>query len=192
MARKTRALAFGAVALIAWAAPASALEAGEPAPGFTLPAVDAEAAPIALADYRGKVLYLEFWSSWCAPCRRSMPEIDALRANWPQEKFAVLGLNLDTHRPDAVRFLEQASIGYPNALDLGGGTARRYGVSALPAAFIINAEGVVELVLKGAQTEDVTLISGVVEGLVNGQHGPTSRVADIVADIKETNEAMPL
>ena len=161
------ALACGALALVAWAAPASAVEAGERAPGFTLPAVDAEAAPIALADYRGKVLYLEFWSSWCLPCRRSMPELDALRENWPQERFEVVGLNLDTRRPDAVRFLERVSIGYPNAMDLGGGTARRYGVSALPAAFVINAEGVVELVLKGAQTEDFALINSVVERLVN-------------------------
>ena len=159
-------LAGAALALMAWAPAAMAVEAGERAPGFTLPAVDAEAAPISLEDYRGKVLYLEFWSSWCAPCRRSMPKLDALRKNWPQEKFEVVGLNLDTSRPDAVRFLERVSIGYPNALDLGGGTARRYGVSALPAAFVINADGVVEHVLKGAQTEDFTLISGVVESLV--------------------------
>ena len=155
-------------ALIPWALapPAQAVEAGEPAPGFALPSIDAEAGPIALADYRGKVLYLEFWSSWCAPCRRSMPRLDALRARWPQEKFEVVGLNLDTRRPDAVRFLERVAIGYPNALDLGGGTARRYGVSALPAAFVINADGVVERVFKGAQTEDFRLISGVVESLV--------------------------
>ena len=160
------ALAYGAfLGVMAWAAPAVAVQAGDPAPGFTLPAMDAEAEPITLADYRGKVLYLEFWSSWCAPCRRSMPKLDALRKNWPQEKFEVVGLNLDTSRPDAVRFLERVSIGYPNALDLGGGTARRYGVSALPAAFIINAEGVVERVLKGAQTEDFTLIRSVVESL---------------------------
>ena len=160
------ALAYGAfLGAMAWTAPAVAVQAGDPAPGFTLPAMDAEAEPIALADYRGKVLYLEFWSSWCAPCRRSMPKLDALRKNWPQEKFEVVGLNLDTSRPDAVRFLERVSIGYPNALDLGGGTARRYGVSALPAAFIINAEGVVERVLKGAQTEDFTLIRSVVESL---------------------------
>ncbi len=166
MAPTLSALACGAFALLAWAAPAAAVEAGESAPAFLLPAVDAEAAPIALADYRGKVLYLEFWSSWCVPCRRSMPRLDALRTNWPQEKFEVVGLNLDTHRPDAVRFLERVSIGYPNALDLGGGTARRYGVSALPAAFVINADGVVERVFKGAQTEDFALIRDVVEGLV--------------------------
>ena len=159
------ALAWAALALMAWAQAAVAVEPGQPAPGFTLPAVDAEAPPIALGDYRGKVLYLEFWSSWCVPCRRSMPELDALRKNWPQEKFEVLGLNLDTHRPDAVRFLERVSIGYPNALDLGGGTARRYGVSALPAAFVINADGVVEHVFRGAQTEDFALIRSVVESL---------------------------
>ena len=159
------ALACAALALMALASPAAAVEAGEPAPGFTLPPVDDEGDPIALADYRGKVLYLEFWSSWCAPCRRSMPELDALRENWPQEKFAVLGLNQDTHRPDAVRFLERVSIGYPNALDLGGVTARRYGVSALPAAFVINADGVVEHVFRGAQTEDFALIRSVVERL---------------------------
>ena len=166
MALTRSAVAYVAfLGIVAWATPAAAVEAGDPAPGFTLPAMDAEAEPIALADYRGKVLYLEFWSSWCAPCRRSMPKLDALRKNWPQEKFEVVGLNLDTSRPDAVRFLERVSIGYPNALDLGGGTARRYGVSALPAAFIINAEGVVERVLKGAQTEDFTLIRSVVESL---------------------------
>ena len=166
MVLKLSALACGALALMAWAPPAAAVGPGEPAPGFTLPALDGEAAPIALSDYRGKVLYLEFWSSWCAPCRRSMPELDALRTNWPQEKFEVVGLNLDTHRPDAIRFLEQVGIGYPNALDLGSGTARRYGVSALPAAFLINADGVVAHVFRGAQTEDFALIRELVEGLV--------------------------
>ena len=161
------ALASAALALMAWAAPASAVKAGDPAPGFWLPAVHEEAAPIALADHQGKVLYLEFWSSWCVPCRRSMPMLNALRADLPQEKFEVVGLNLDTHRPDAVRFLEQVSIAYPNAMDLGGSTARLYGVSVLPAAFIINADGVVERVLKGAQTEDFTLINEVVESLLS-------------------------
>ncbi len=145
-----------------------ALRVGQTAPGFILPSVAAEQPPIALADYRGKVVYLDFWSSWCEPCRRAMPELMALRALWPRERFEILALNQDTSRRDALRFLEQVPVGYPVALDLGGGVARRYGVAALPAAVVIDADGVVRHILKGPQTQDFAFISKVIAGLVGG------------------------
>ena len=146
---------FGAAAL--------AVEVGEAAPPFVLPSVRAEGSPVSLADYRGKVVYLDFWSSWCAPCRRIMPALAELRTKWPREKFEVLALNLDTSRHDALRFLEQVPIGYPIALDVGGATARRYGVTALPAAFILDAGGGVQRILKGAEAENVVLMQQAVE-----------------------------
>lgn len=146
---------FGAVAL--------AVEVGEAAPPFVLPSVRAEGAPVSLADYRGRVVYLDFWSSWCAPCRRIMPALAELRAKWPREKFEVLALNLDTSRHDALRFLEQVPVGYPIALDVGGATARRYGVAALPAAFVLDAGGGVQRILKGAEAENVVLMQQAIE-----------------------------
>lgn len=146
---------FGGVAL--------AVEVGEAAPPFVLPSVRAEGAPVSLAAYRGRVVYLDFWSSWCAPCRRTMPALAGLRAKWPRERFEVLALNLDTSRRDALRFLEQVPVGYPIALDVGGATARRYGVAALPAAFVLDGAGRVQSVLQGAQAEDIALMQQAVE-----------------------------
>ena len=146
---------FGAVAL--------AVEVGEAAPPFVLPSVREEGAPVSLADYRGRVVYLDFWSSWCAPCRRTMPALAGLRAKWPRKKFEVLALNLDTSRRDALRFLEQVPVGYPIALDVGGATARRYGVAALPAAFVLDGAGRVQTVLQGPDAEDIVLMRQAVE-----------------------------
>ena len=142
---------------------ALAVEVGDAAPTFMLPSVQADGAPINLADYQGKVVYLDFWSSWCAPCRRTMPELEGLRTKWPREKFEVLALNLDTSRRDALRFLEQVPVGYPIALDVGGATARRYGVAALPAAFVLDAAGRVRSILKGAEAENIVLMQQAVE-----------------------------
>lgn len=146
---------FGAVAL--------AVEVGEAAPPFVLPSVREEGAPVSLADYRGRVVYLDFWSSWCAPCRRTMPALAGLRTKWPRKKFEVLALNLDTSRRDALRFLEQVPVGYPIALDVGGATARRYGVVALPAAFVLDGAGRVRTVLQGPDAEDIVLMQQAVE-----------------------------
>ena len=135
-----------------------AVQVGQPAPVFTLPAVRQGEAPIALADHRGKVVYLDFWSVWCEPCRRTMPALAQMREAWPREEFEVLALNQDTSRTDALRFLEQASVGYPVALDLGGATARRYGVTALPAAVVIDRGGILRHVFKGPQVENSAFI----------------------------------
>lgn len=157
-----------AFALLGGGGVALAVEVGQAAPPFALPSVRADGAPIRLADYRGKVVYLDFWSSWCAPCRRAMPELARLRSEWPREKFEVLALNLDTRRRDALRFLEQVPVGYPSALDVGGVTARRYGVAALPAAFIIDGGGKVRHVLKGQEAEDFAFIREILASLAGG------------------------
>ncbi len=142
---------------------ALAVDVGDAAPTFILPSLQADGAPVSLTDYQGKVVYLDFWSSWCAPCRRTMPQLAGLRTRWPREKFEVLALNLDTSRRDALRFLEQVPIGYPIALDVGGATARRYGVATLPAAFVLDAAGRVRSILRGAEAENIVLMQQAVE-----------------------------
>ena len=100
-----------------------------------------------------------------------MPALARLREAWPQERFEVLALNQDTSRADALRFLEQVPVGYPVALDLGGATARRYGLAALPAAFIIDGRGIVRHVLQGPQVEDSRASNGRWARLVGQEQG---------------------
>src|SRR4029453_4943334 len=73
---------------------APAVEVGQVAPALTVPSIDARQM-ISLSDYRGKVVYLDFWSSWCTPCRRAMPELSSLRDQLSRDDFEVVAVNVD-------------------------------------------------------------------------------------------------
>lgn len=128
---------------------------GETAPQFSLPSLRAETPSITLADHRGKVLYLDFWSAWCAPCRRAMPDLDAVRRDFSRSDFEVIGINVDGEADDGRRVLDELGIGYPVAEDVDLRAAARYGVETLPVSFIIDRNGVVRRVLRGKAAESV-------------------------------------
>lgn len=128
---------------------------GESAPELSLPSLRSEASSIDLADHRGKVLYLDFWSAWCAPCRRAMPDLDALRRDFPRSDFEVIGINVDGEADDGRRLLDELGIGYPAAEDVELRAAERYGVETLPVSFIIDRGGVIRRVLRGKAAESV-------------------------------------
>ena len=84
---------------------------------FSLPALRSGDAPIRLAEYRNKIVYLDVWASWCAPCLRAMPELEALREKFRGQPFEVVGVSVD-HDPAAARaMLERVGVHYPNAFD---------------------------------------------------------------------------
>lgn len=128
---------------------------GESAPELSLPSLRSEASSINLADHRGKVLYLDFWSAWCAPCRRAMPDLDALRREFSRSDFEVIGINVDGAADDGRRLLDELGIDYPVAEDAGLRAAERYGVETLPVSFIIDRGGVIRRVLRGKAVESV-------------------------------------
>jgi peroxiredoxin/YHS domain-containing protein len=99
--------------------------------------------PVSLADYRGQVVLLDFWATWCAPCRKSMPELNALHAKLEDRGFSVLGLSIDEDGPAKVKkYVAAKKIGYPIALDAATATTwEAYRVKAVPAAFLIDREG---------------------------------------------------
>jgi peroxiredoxin len=130
-------------------------EVGKPAPQFSLPALHSESSSVELADYRGKVVYLDFWSAWCAPCRRAMPQLDALRRELPRADFEVLGINVDAETADGRAVLDKLGVSYPVAADAGGAAAARFGVEAVPAVFVIDRSGVVRHVARGKTVEEV-------------------------------------
>jgi cytochrome c biogenesis protein CcmG, thiol:disulfide interchange protein DsbE len=116
---------------------AGAVEAGAPAPAFTLPANDGTAT---LEAYRGKYVYLDFWASWCAPCRRSFPWMNALQQHHG-DRLKVIAVNVDAKRADAERFLAANPAAFTVAFDGKGELARRYAVKGMPASVLIDPAG---------------------------------------------------
>jgi cytochrome c biogenesis protein CcmG, thiol:disulfide interchange protein DsbE len=157
---------------VALAASGSALavgaEVGRSAPDFFLPSIHQNDDPIALSAFRGRVVYLDFWSAWCVPCRRVMPELESVRRAHPREDFEVIAVNVDTVIADARRFLDETSVTYPVAVDPAGAIARLYGVAALPASFLIDREGRVRHVAHPSEARDVRELRRLLKELIQG------------------------
>ncbi len=144
MKRFVQALKQGIVAAAALlglvlAPTALALEAGAPAPAFSLPT--AAGKPFKLADARGKVVYLDFWASWCGPCRQSFPWLNAMQAKYGKQGFQVVGINLDKERAEADAFLAQTPAKFLIAFDVVGDSAKDYGIKGMPSSALIGADG---------------------------------------------------
>jgi len=111
--------------------------------GFTSQPVHAEdnAAQFDLADYRGKIVWLDFWASWCVPCRRSFPWLNQVLERYGDEGFIVVGVNVDKD-PDLVReFLAETPADFPIIYDPTGKLATRFGVAGMPSSFLIGRDG---------------------------------------------------
>jgi cytochrome c biogenesis protein CcmG, thiol:disulfide interchange protein DsbE len=101
------------------------------------------AGPIDLAALRGRVVYLDFWASWCAPCRQSFPWMESLRRSYQEQGLAVIAVNMDQDRADADRFLKQFHPGFEVLFDPRGDSAEQFKVSGMPTSLIIDRLGVV-------------------------------------------------
>jgi thiol-disulfide isomerase/thioredoxin len=102
-----------------------------------------------LSDYRGKVVLVNFWATWCAPCRDEMPSIERLRASLADEPFEVLAVNLAEPRSRIEHFLAQTPLGFPILLDRTTETARAWRARMLPATYLVDAAGRIRVVHYG-------------------------------------------
>ena len=127
---------------------ALAINVGDSAPNFKLPRLEAKG-NIQLKSYRGKVVYVDFWASWCGPCRLSLPALNKIRKQYRKQGFEVIAINLDEEKADAMTFLKQYPIAYPTARDAKGSTADKYGLQGMPTAYLIDRKGKVRLVHEG-------------------------------------------
>ena len=118
----------------------NAAKVGQAAPDFAIAGLDG--ATVHLADYRGKAVVLNFWESWCHPCRQEFPLFRSALASGKHD-FVMVGVDTGDLRGDARRFARQQHAEWPNGFDAGGTVARGYGVDGLPQTFFIRADGVI-------------------------------------------------
>jgi cytochrome c biogenesis protein CcmG, thiol:disulfide interchange protein DsbE len=126
---------------------ALAADAGQPAPGFALP--DAKGSVVALESLRGKVVYVDFWASWCGPCRRSFPWMNEMQQKYGGKGLAIVAVNVDKRRADADKFLAQLPATFPVLFDEAGTSPAAFGVKGMPSSYLIDARGNVVSVERG-------------------------------------------
>jgi len=130
------------------AGPAAALPpAGGPAPDFA--AKSDAGRNVRLSELRGQVVLINFWASWCSPCRQELPLLSKLQAQYRSAGFTLLAVNVDDDRKDAMTMLKRLDLKFPTLFDTGKKVAKLYGVDTMPATLVIDRDGRVRYVHRG-------------------------------------------
>ncbi len=135
------------------------------APHIPLPLLENGAAgrTSGINDHKGKIIYLDFWASWCGPCRQSFPFLQNLRDQYHDQGFEIVAVNVDVELKDALSFLQNYPVDYPILLDPEGIMATTYGVQGLPTSFIIDRDGNVVYAHLGFKEKDKQWITALIK-----------------------------
>jgi peroxiredoxin len=126
--------------------------AGKAAPDFTLPSIDGQ--QVSLQQYRGKVVFLNFWATWCIPCREEMPGLEQLHQKYQSEGLVVLAIDLKESAEQVKTFFQKHGLSFPSLLDQQGSVFRDYLVAGMPTTYLIGREG--KLLARGIGGRDWT------------------------------------
>lgn len=129
-------LSIVVVALNGFLGSSSALAAK--APNFKL---DGQQKQVELKKYRGQIVYVDFWASWCQPCRKSFTWMNKMQSLYGNEGFKVIAINLDEDRAKANQFLQKIPANFDIAFDPKGNTAAAYNVKAMPSSYLVDKDG---------------------------------------------------
>lgn len=122
----------------------------EEAEDFTLKTLKGET--VSLKDYRGRLIFLNFWATWCGPCRAEMPSMQRLWEEFKEEDFVILAINIQEESKLVSSFMNERGLSFPVLLDEKGKVARTYGVRGIPTTFFLNPEG--EIIGKAVGARD--------------------------------------
>jgi peroxiredoxin len=126
---------------------AHAGQVGTSAPDFSL--IDVNGKVVTLKQFRGKVVFLDFWAPWCEPCREEFPSLDALYRNYIKDGLEVIGISIDPSEKLAGEFLQKVPVSFTVLVDKKSIIRRGYNFRTLPTAFIIGKDGVIRYVHMG-------------------------------------------
>jgi len=145
---------------------------GKPAPAFTL--VNLEGKKVSLSDYKGRPVIVNFWATWCAPCKLEMPWFEEFREKYASQGFEILGIAEDDAPKDEIaKTAKRVNVSYPILLTDGKVAPAYGGVDQLPMSFYIDRKGVVETETIGLASKDE--VEANIKRLVgSGAHGPTT------------------
>jgi peroxiredoxin len=138
------------------------------APDFTLDLLDGD--QLTLSELRGHQVMLNFWASWCLPCRREMPAIESVYQRYKDSGLVVIGLNLTSQdsESDSWAFAQESELTFPIALDRDGSVRDRYQLLGLPSTYFIDQSGIIRSIMVGSPMSAATIQSNI-EDLVKGK-----------------------
>lgn len=153
--------------VLAGGAAAANFQAREKLPAPALQARDLKGQPQTLAAYRGKVVLLNFWASWCPPCLREMPSMERLKQKMAGRPLEIVALNSAETAEEVNAYLSRMALTFPILLDPDGSNTRRWKVFALPTSLLLDAEGRIRYVLTGPIEWDEDEAVRVIESLLS-------------------------
>ena len=142
--------ALGAAAV--GGATAAGSDASGPAPTFTLTTLTGESA--ALSQYKGQVVMLNFWATWCGPCQQEMPLLDQMYKKYKPAGFTLIGVYVDKDAPPVKQLLERKPVGFPVLLDPSSQVSKAYHVDEMPSTVLIDRQGNVRYLHRGYKPGD--------------------------------------
>jgi len=167
--------------LLLWAVSnlqALAAQPGAPAPSLVLPLLG-DGREVRLSDFKGRIVYVDFWASWCGPCRQALPLYEELHKRLPADRFQLLAVNLDEDAGDAENFLTLHPVSYPVLFDPLGNSARAWSVTAMPSSYLVDFDGTLAHIYIGFEASHIgdiehdikTLLDRLPDARVHGPDG---------------------
>jgi peroxiredoxin len=148
-----------------------AADTGQPAPDCSLSEIGGDSPVYDTSQFRGKVVYIDFWASWCAPCAKSFPFMNQLHNELKDKGLLLIGVNLDENPADARAFLEKTPVDFPLAADMDGQCAKKFEVKGMPTSYLIGRDGTVRHVHQGFRGGETKELYQLVEQLLAEKPG---------------------
>jgi cytochrome c biogenesis protein CcmG/thiol:disulfide interchange protein DsbE len=142
------------------------LETPIPEPEWRLPLITNGSGSISNTSHLGKVTYLDFWASWCGPCRLSLPALNRIDKEFDATDFQIIAISVDYVDQDALDFLDRYPVDYPIAIDKTGDLGRNFGVAGMPSGYLIDRSGHIREIHIGFRKGDEVILKESISALI--------------------------
>ena len=137
-----------------------------PQPTWKLPLIANGEGTVTNSTFLGRVTYVDFWASWCGPCRLSLPALNRLSKEFDAADFGVVAISVDYVDEDALDFLKRYPVDYPVAIDTTGNSGRDFAVAGMPSGYLIGRDGLIRQVHVGFRKGDEALLREQIQALI--------------------------